>query len=112
MDDYVQYQGKRLDEAEAANVRGTLSSAGSLNLDLFGRRCLRLALRSSYDLHGEQLRGESVRRGKLRKAHQDLEAKVITERRRYSKRTTAANGSRGTPGSESACVNLNSGTGR
>jgi len=79
MDDYVQYQGEQLDEAQAANVRANAKARRQALLLISLATLFALAIVVIITTYTAKQLARRVRaEDELRKAHQDLEAKVVT----------------------------------
>src|SRR5205814_1092176 len=77
MSDYVQHQGQRLDEAQAANVRANAKARREALLLISVATVLALAIAVFITTYTAKELGRRVRaENELRKAHQELQAKV------------------------------------
>ncbi|HEY0349531.1 MAG TPA: PAS domain S-box protein [Pyrinomonadaceae bacterium] len=78
MDEYVQHQGKWLDEAQAANVRANAKARREALILISLAMLFALAIAIAITTYTAKQLARRVRaEDKLRKAHQDLEAKVV-----------------------------------
>jgi PAS domain S-box-containing protein len=79
VDDYVQHQGKRLDEAQAANVEANAKALREALILIFLATLLALAIAIIITTYTSKQLARRVRaEAELRKAHHQLEAKVVT----------------------------------